>query len=151
MFKMVVSGDLNEVVLSSFASPWETIGQWESFWMYFSGNDIQIQYTEPSISVIMSLLLNRFLLVIINARLVMLWSAFVMWIFGFFKVLLPQERRKTHTCMHASLPFLRSGTHVVLQVGAPHPVPPHATEQGDGPWRLPVQPASQAAARSAAL
>ena len=55
-------------------------------------------------------------------------------------------------CIRASIPFGHSGTHVALQVGAPRPVRPHATEPGDGPLGLLLQPASQtAAARSAAL
>lgn len=53
--------------------------------------------------------------------------------------------------IRASLPFGHSGTHVVLQLGALHPVRPHATEPENGPLRLLLQPASQAAARSAAL
>lgn len=53
--------------------------------------------------------------------------------------------------IRASLPFGHSGTHVVLQLGALHPVRPHATEPENGPLRLLLQAASQAAARSAAL
>lgn len=48
------------------------------------------------------------------------------------------------------LPYGHSGTHVGLQVGAPHPAPPRATEPEHGPLRLLLQPVSQAAARSAA-
>lgn len=65
------------------------------------------------------------------------------------KMVIVQTRH--YDFIRASLPFGHSGTHVVLQVGALHPVRPHATEPEDGPLRLLLQPASQTPARSAAL
>lgn len=67
--------------------------------------------------------------------------------FAFFETGTKKKKR----FIRASLPFGHSGTHVVLQVRALHPVRPHATEPEDGPLRLLLQPASLTPARSAAL